>query len=680
MNNYNLIEQLILLLENSNPENENFNPKAQERILDICKVIYEDEIGKEGCNALCASCFYANSEAVKILLDRGFNLNFQNVKKISALNLLISSFFYGNNEERYHLLIHVLKLPDDKLDFYQTDIYGRGFLFNFCDCFDIQISGLLEIVLEKMKHSKPPKKHSLHSEIARDISLHKVNGEYPMDDFYNYHRFKTCFLVCISNLSDVSITDEDMSMYEESVFRKIILLFRYGNPKEIMDIKFNLEPWVYEYKEFPDKMKLPNNCLFFFLLYSHGNRFAIDVEDEMEPVMDGIITINQDFSVKLFKFLFDQGLRPRSLPQIIKYHKKNHSKHPYRYRGGDHIFAGLHLCYLNENIKLAKLLIELKLLSFNEVGISNTTKFLIGYRDYFDYTVLQKAIMDRNAELIDIILRNLVDVNVLSNNTQVDALYFAVNNNDIETVKKLLKLGSPIEKSYSVQNILLCGDRKMVLPKNFRPLHVAMAKGSFDIVSLLIDNGDNKDEKINCEVSPRELSYKALETGFIIKPLHKLVIMEFTPFSDFSQIMRTKGTHLSQEEENCVICFENIDLEGENIILLKCGHFFHSKCLIDSLTRGLIETDSYSYKAFCPMCKAGMDREEDFEIMNVSRVRMKDLGKIKYKTKKRSRAQSLNNTLEFVPYSRIIEEEQKRMFSKKVLSFSKKKSSKKSKK
>ena len=37
------------------------------------------------------------------------------------------------------------------------------------------------------------------------------------------------------------------------------------------------------------------------------------------------------------------------------------------------------------------------------------------------------------------------------------------------------------------------------------------------------------------------------------------------------------------------------------------------------------------------MCKAGMEREDDFEIMNVSRVRMKDLGKIKYKTKKRSR-------------------------------------------
>ena len=447
-----------------------------------------------------------------------------------------------------------------------------------------------------------------------------------------------------------------------------------------MDIKFNLEPWVYENKEFSDKLKLPNNCLFFFLLYAHGNRYAIDVEDEMEIIMDGIVANNQDFSVKLFKFLFDQGLRPKSLSQIIQYHKKHQSKHPYRYRGGDHIFAGLHLCYLNENMKLAKLLIELKLISFNEVSICNTNKFMIGYKDFFDYTVLQRAILERNSELIDIILSNPVDANVLSNNTQVDALYFAVNNNDIDTVKKLLKLGAPIEKSYSVQNTLLCGDRQIVLPKNFRPLHVAMAKGSFDIVSLLIDNGDNKDEKFNCAITPRELSYKALETGFIIKPLHKLVNIEFTPFSKFSQIMRAKGTHLSQEEENCVICFENIDIEGENLILLKCGHFFHSKCLIDSLTRGLVETDSYSYKAFCPMCKAGMEREDDFEIMNVSRVRMKDLGRIKYKTKKRSRAHSFNNTLGFIPYSRVLEEDQKKMFSKKVLSFSKKKSSKKSKK
>ena len=40
MNNYILIDELILMLENNNPENENFNPKAQERILDICKVIH----------------------------------------------------------------------------------------------------------------------------------------------------------------------------------------------------------------------------------------------------------------------------------------------------------------------------------------------------------------------------------------------------------------------------------------------------------------------------------------------------------------------------------------------------------------------------------------------------------------------------------------------------------------
>ena len=51
--------------------------------------------------------------------------------------------------------------------------------------------------------------------------------------------------------------------------------------------------------------------------------------------MDGIVSNNQDFSVKLFKFLFDQGLRPKSLSQIIQYHKKHLSKHPYRYRGGD---------------------------------------------------------------------------------------------------------------------------------------------------------------------------------------------------------------------------------------------------------------------------------------------------------------------------------------------------------
>ena len=95
---------------------------------------------------------------------------------------------------------------------------------------------------------------------------------------------------------------------------------------------------------------------------------------------------------------------------------------------------------------------------------------------------------------------------------------------------------------------------------------------------------------------------------------------------------------------------ERIDLEGENIVLLKCGHTFHSKCILGSLTRGYINTDSYSYKPFCPMCNAGRIEESDFGFELVSRIRLKDFGKIIYPNQNK-KAHSYNN-YEYIPFNR----------------------------
>lgn len=645
---------------------DEYKPHNELQIMEYAQTLSETDLSEDGDTALSISCTIGHYNSTQLLIQRGFDLNYQSPELLLTplISLIIGFANYGNIDQRIEILKYILKLPNNRVNYFITDVYGSSVLYYVCRCYDIRISKMLKPLMEKMKLIVPPhnpklfpKKptkpgDALKMDISRDITLNKLNDkEQPGDMYYIYHRTKTCFLTCIDNLYNEVAYEDDKELYEKSVMGKIKLLFKYGNPKDIMDIKFNIDIWSRNNGTETDFPPLDNNCLYFFLLYTHGLRYAIDVKEGMEIIMDGIITHNQEFSVELFKLLFKNGLKPKKLPEIISYTKSNYKDRSHSYKEGKHIYMGLHLCYLNNNFSLAKLLSDYGFLSYNELGIFENNEFLIGYPGFTQNTVLQKAILDRKQDYIDLILdKKEVEVTILSNNSYLDAMYFAVRNNDIDTMRKLLSKGSSISSMYPKSIYLENSDNSIKIPLYFRPLHIAMAYGCFDAVSLILENGDNKDQAYGCSITPRELSELCLAEGVLIKPLFDLVNMEFTPYSQFVEKLREMGTDLNEDEEQCIICFERIDMEGENLVLLKCGHFFHSKCLTGFLTQGAIAMDSYSYKAFCPMCKAGMDRDSDFGIENVSRIRLKDLGRIgnkKFKTKKiqkQKKIRSLNHT------------------------------------
>ena len=120
-------------------------------------------------------------------------------------------------------------------------------------------------------------------------------------------------------------------------------------------------------------------------------------------------------------------------------------------------------------------------------------------------------------------------------------MYYSVMNNDIETIDKLLNLGDSLLNPYSKQQIITVGDNMTTLPKNFRPLHIAMAFGSFDAVSLILEYGDNRDEPQGCSITPREFSNQCLRDNIVIKPLYDLVQLDFTLYSDFVQILAKRN-------------------------------------------------------------------------------------------------------------------------------------------
>ena len=642
----------------------NYETINEKDIIELANNLDINDLSDFGESPLSISCSYGHFNSTKILIDRGADLNHRTTYYLYTpiMNIIIGYDHQENIDQRIEILKYILSLPDERVNYFFTDCYGYSFLYYICKCYNIRISKMLKPFMEKMKtiippydpkiFSKKPTKpgDALKMDIARDISLINTSEKLPNEMYYVYNRIKTCFLICIDNLYNEETYEDDKELYEKSVMEKIKLLFDYGNPKDIMDIKFNIDIWSRNNGNEIDP-PLDNNCLYFFLLYTHGLRYAIDVKEGMEIIMDGIITHNQEFSVELFQLLFKNGLKPKKLPEIISYTKLNYRDRTHSYKEGKHIYMGLHLCYLNDNFILAKLLSDYGFLSYNELGIFEINEFLIGYTGFTQNTVLQKAILDRKQDYIDLILdKKEVDVTILSNNSYLDAMYFAVRNNDIDTMRKLLSKGSSISSMYPKSIYLENSDNSIKIPLYFRPLHIAMAYGCFDAVSLILENGDNKDQSYGCSITPRELSELCLAEGVLIKPLFDLVNMEFTPYTQFVEKLRTIGTDLNEDEEQCIICFERIDMEGENLVLLKCGHFFHSKCLTGFLVQGTVSMDSYSYKAFCPMCKAGMDRDSDFGIENVSRIRLKDLGVIinkKIKTKKnqkQKKVRSLNNT------------------------------------
>lgn len=221
------------------------------------------------------------------------------------------------------------------------------------------------------------------------------------------------------------------------------------------------------------------------------------------------------------------------------------------------------------------------------------------------YSPLNIAMMNNFEEIIYYLLNNGVEFNFTNKRLKkkyYENLFHIIMNDNISLFKYLSKyfdIFHEYEKKIEVVNLY------------YRPIHIAFAYRSINIILFLMDNGECINYKGNCIYSPLEVGIKNGISKIEISLLSLKFKTLFDLYKETKYIINDK----------CSICLCNI--QNDNIVKLKCNHLFHKKCIIQCM--------KHSDK--CPYCR---------QDLLLDSLVFKNLCIISKKHKKRKRYNSLN--------------------------------------
>jgi hypothetical protein len=135
---------------------DEYDPKNESLIMEYARTLSESYLS-DGETALCISCCAGHFNSTKTLIERGFNLNYQKpYDLLTPIILLFTSYVnFGNIDQRIEIFKYILSLPNERVNYFITDIYGGSILYYVCRCYDIELSKMLKPLMEKMKSFVP---------------------------------------------------------------------------------------------------------------------------------------------------------------------------------------------------------------------------------------------------------------------------------------------------------------------------------------------------------------------------------------------------------------------------------------------------------------------------------------------------------------------------------------------
>lgn len=229
-------------------------------------------------------------------------------------------------------------------------------------------------------------------------------------------------------------------------------------------------------------------------------------------------------------------------------------------------------------------------------------------------TPLNIALKNNNIEIINYLIENNVDICV--GDKYYDNLYYSIIYDNLDIFKYISKYFN-IFKEYDNYNTLLN------IPKYYRPIHIAFAHKSLNIILYLSGCGEDFIYNGNCLLTPLDVGIANNMTTLDINTL----TIEYK--SLLTLFKKDKYKYFCNGE--CCICLDN--MYNKDMIKLNCGHIFHKKCLLLNIKN--------SNK--CPYCRS--DIIIDYYIYNnLGIVKNKNTHKllhIKNKLKRRKSFSSL---------------------------------------
>ena len=266
--------------------------------------------------------------------------------------------------------------------------------------------------------------------------------------------------------------------------------------------------------------------------------------------------------------------------------------------------------------KLKNVLVEFPIITASVLNSLELLKIFHneGYSldEYDKSTPLNIALKNNNIEIINYLIDN--NAIIILSNGYYDNLHYSIINDNLYIFKYISKYFN-IFKEYDNYNTLL------TLPKYYRPIHIAFAYKSLNILLYLINQGEDYIYKGNCSLSP-------LEVG-IANNITKLEINTLT--SEYKNLQELLKVNKYCSCDKCGICLDNIC--NQEMIKLNCGHIFHKKCLLLNIKNNNT----------CPYCRS--DIIINYYIYNnLGIIKKKNTNKL-YNTKRRNSSSSLYNKI-----------------------------------
>ena len=170
-----------------------------------------------------------------------------------------------------------------------------------------------------------------------------------------------------------------------------------------------------------------------------------------------------------------------------------------------------------------------------------------------------------------------IDLNIVDENG-LDAEFYLIRTDFNELIFEFLEKNG-LDKTYKKELI----NHDFTIPENYNILHLACYRVNIPLILYLLENGLKLDEKGRCSIAPMEILA-------VMDPDNKLLkFMNQSP-TKFEKYAKNKKAGKVFEERECPICLEELD---EDITSLKCGHVFHTACILNVLTR----------QDKCPVCR-----------------------------------------------------------------------------
>ena len=254
----------------------------------------------------------------------------------------------------------------------------------------------------------------------------------------------------------------------------------------------------------------------------------------------------------------------------------------------------------------------------------------LGYdvnNSYNSTTALIVSIKNENFEVARLLMESPnIDLKKLDSNG-FDAIFYAMNTDFTEFILELLEKVD-IKKTYKneVEN------HDINIPQNFNLLHVACYRKNIPIILYLLENGFKLEDKGSCSMSPLEILAIRDPDNNLLKFLNQ------SP-TKFEKYAKNKKSGKVFEQEECAICLEDLE---DDITSLKCGHVFHTNCILNVLAQ----------QGKCPICRADIvinhkvNKLLDKAVMkSLSRTKKRPVSRVKSLSIKRSRNSSNNSSI-----------------------------------